>query len=65
MHTITLYVFDDAWMARFSNPAIARIMGSPVVPTSFTAQAPAERVLARIRALNPECDVRLSTKEQP
>jgi len=60
-HTITLYVRDGIWIADHSDPYVIDLFGGcGALPTPYTDQASAAKVLSRISALNPEYDVRLA-----
>jgi hypothetical protein len=51
------------WEAYYLGPHAKRItelFGIPALPTAFTDRAPAEKVLAAIQRLNPDCVVTLS-----
>ena len=55
METIGLYKTAQCWMSRCkSNLAIFGVMD---IATAFTANAKADFVLKRIKALNPDCNV--------
>jgi len=56
-HTITLYRSAQAWMSVNSDPKVRDLFGTDVLPTAFPAAADESTVLARIQALNPDCDV--------
>lgn len=55
METIGLYKTSQCWMARSQSNFDA--FGCMDIATAFTATADADYVLARIRALNPDCNV--------
>jgi hypothetical protein len=59
MHTIELHKASGSWIAVFSDPIVAAVMGSPAVVTPYLDMAPAEDVLRAIQALNPDCIVSL------
>ncbi len=56
-HTITLYRSAQAWMSVNSDPKVRDLFGTDVLPTAFPAAADESTVLARIQALNPDCEV--------
>ena len=58
--TIELFVQGNSWVAYHKGPGseeITDLFDSPVIPTAFTAAADRFNVLARIQALNPDCNV--------
>lgn len=58
--TINLYRSPQGWMATWVGPEaekIKRLFGTDTMPTAFTAQASATKVLEAIGKLNPECAV--------
>ena len=59
-HTITLSQVSGAWMATFSNPQIAEVMGTDTIPTAYTTKTCAEAVQKEIQKLNPDCLVIVS-----
>jgi hypothetical protein len=59
MHTIELYKANGSWVAVFSDPAVAEVMGAPAVATPYLDTAPAADVLRAIQRLNPDCIVSL------
>jgi len=53
----------QGWVALWQGPhavEVARVLGTTVVPTAFTAQAEAGLVLAEIARLNPDVVVLLA-----
>jgi hypothetical protein len=59
MHTIELYKARGSWVAVFSDPAVAEVMGTPAVVTPYLDTAHADDVLRAIQRLNPDCIVSL------
>ena len=57
MNIIKLYRTTQGYMARFSDPATIRELGTDTIPTAFTAHADPERVRAQIQRLNPTARV--------
>lgn len=58
MKQITIRWSKEGWLADFHHDeGIRKLFGGTVLPTAFTAQAPAAKVLASIQALNPSCKV--------
>lgn len=57
METIGLYKTTQCWMSRCKTNLKA--FGQMDIPTAFTVAMPAETVLAKIKALNPNCNVML------
>ncbi len=55
METIGLYKTDQCWMSRSKSNLAA--FGTMDIATAFTANADEAFVLARIKALNPDCNV--------
>jgi hypothetical protein len=54
MHTIILFRRPgDCWLSQHSDPEVRCLFGSDTISTAFTANAPAEVVVAEIRRLNP------------
>ena len=53
MKTITLFVFSNLWVSRFSDPEVVRMFGTCDIPTSFTAESSAGTVAEEIGRLNP------------
>lgn len=56
-HTITLQEVKGTWMATFSDPAVAALVGSKTIPTAFTTATPYEAVHRTIQTLNPQADL--------
>ena len=59
-HTITLTQSSGTWMATFSDPEVAKSMGSDTIPTAYTTRTGAEEVQKVIQKLNPGCNVIVS-----
>jgi len=60
---IKLYRTADGWVCRFMGPhagRVRRLFGSDTIPSAFTADARAGRVLAKIRELNPGYEVEIA-----
>lgn len=60
MNTILLARTSNGWTACYSGPHASEIQdlfGTKTIPTAFTAEADAQTVLAKIRALNPGVQV--------
>ena len=51
-HTIELFISNGSWMARHSDPAIAELFGTNVLPTCFTDKADPESVLLEVQSRN-------------
>jgi len=61
MARITVYRTPKGWMACFENDAeVYAAFGTYTLPTAYTAQAEATKVLADIQARNPNCEVALA-----
>ena len=63
MNRILLSLTPTGWVCTKYGPHAAEtieLFGTATLPTAFTAQAPAERVLAAITRLNPGCVVELA-----
>ena len=59
---ITLHRTEKCWVARFHDaPEIKELMGTDVIPTTFTTRANSDVVLAAIQRLNPEDHVTISS----
>ena len=54
MHTITLYLRNNEWLSRHSDPEVRRLFGTDTIPTPYTGKSTAATILERIRALNPD-----------
>ena len=59
-HAITLTQASGAWMATFSDPEVAKIMGSDTIPTAYTIRTCAEVVQKALQKLNPGYNVIVS-----
>jgi hypothetical protein len=58
---ITLFKTAQGWMADFhGDKEVASLFGGTILPTAFTAQAEASKVLAAIQRRNPGKTVMLS-----
>ena len=60
---ISLTVANGSWIATFSGPGSARIVGlfgTAMIPTPYRATALPDKVLAQIARLNPDATVSLS-----
>jgi hypothetical protein len=54
MDTIILHHTPTGWMADFKDDErVRRLFGGTMIPTAFTARAPAQQVLQAIQSLNP------------
>lgn len=53
METIELFKDDNQWVAKFSDPQAAEIMGTDTIPTPFNISVPVEMVVQKIRQRNP------------
>jgi hypothetical protein len=62
VETIVLYRTPQGWMSRTDNPQVAELFGTDTLPTAFTADAPADDVLAAIQKLNPDAYVLVSDR---
>lgn len=51
--TITLFKSRGSWIARFSDPEVVRLFGTPDVPTPFTDEADAGTVAETVKGRNP------------
>ena len=63
LDVIKLRHTEQGWVALWQGPhavEVARVLGTTVVPTAFTAQAEAQDVLQAIAKLNPEAVVLLA-----
>lgn len=51
---IELFRGENCWLARIAvEISVAKVLGTGVLPTPFTLQAPAHQVKARLQELNP------------
>lgn len=57
MYVIEVMKRETGWVARFSDPQVEALFGTDTLPTAFTGKADAERVVAEVRRLNPDCHV--------
>ena len=57
MEKIELIWTLEGWIARSSDPRVQRLFGTDTIPTAYTANATADRVLTAIRQLNPDATV--------
>ena len=63
LDVIKLRRTEQGWVALWQGPhaiKVARVLGTTVVPTAFTAQAESQDVLQAIAELNPEAVVLLA-----
>ena len=59
---ITLTRGASQWLATWAGPEaehVEELFGTATIPTPFSASMAPDRLLASIRALNPECIVRI------
>lgn len=58
MKEIKLFKTESGWMADFvGDEEVKAAFGTTVIPTAFTAKAPAREVVNTLVMLNPECAV--------
>ena len=63
LNVIKLRHTEQGWVALWQGPhavEVARVLGTTVVPTAFTAQAEPELVLDEVARLNPDAVVLLA-----
>jgi len=65
MYVITLYLDQTGWHAHHTDPRVRRAFGVAVLPCGFGASTNAATVVARMRELNPDCEVRLGACPRP
>ncbi|NBC01814.1 MAG: hypothetical protein GVY15_13265 [Bacteroidetes bacterium] len=53
MHTITLIRAKTGYLAKYSDPTVARLLGTDTLPTAFGLSARPEDVRQTIASLNP------------
>lgn len=56
---IKVWKGDKSWMTTSTDPIVKELFGTDTLPTAFTPLMPVEWVMAEIKRLNPECEVRL------
>lgn len=64
---ITLIRTSTGWSAQFSGDAaeeVRSLFHTDTIPTAFTAEAPAGKVVAQIRAMWPKCHVTVQEATQ-
>jgi len=54
---MVLYRGEDCWMVLTDDPHVRRLFGTNRLPTAYTLDLPAVRVLQQIQELNPDCEV--------
>jgi hypothetical protein len=59
---ITLRRGTDCWLSIVNSPEVIDLFGTGILPTAYTAQCPADKVLASIRKLNPAAIVVLESE---
>ena len=59
MHTMEIFKPLNAkiWMVKCSDPNVAKLFGSSILPTAFTKQATEEMVLSHLKKINPDREV--------
>jgi len=60
MHTITLIRAAKGYLAKYSDPSVARLLGTDTLPTAFGPSARPEDVQQTIASLNPRYRVILA-----
>ena len=48
---------SEQWYATTDNPTTKELFGTDTIPTAYSGQMPCGEVLARVKALNPDCNV--------
>ena len=56
-HSIKLYLQNDVWMAKHSEPSILELFETDVLPTAYRAGTDKLEVLENICRLNPDKNV--------
>ena len=52
---------DTVWLVTSDAPEVRELFGTDTLPTPFTLAVGAETVVAELRGLNPDADVRLAS----
>ena len=60
--TIEIRIIGDSWIARFPIGEMEPLFATRDLPTPFTASAPAAKVIAALKRLNPLYCVRLAER---
>lgn len=57
MHTIYLYPENGTWMAQHTDPMILDLFGTDTLPTAYTSDMSADRVVGLVCQKFPQYDV--------
>jgi hypothetical protein len=56
-HSITLFITNDRWAAKFSDPSVRRLMGCDTIMTPYSGSVSSEVVVREIGSRNPGCEI--------